>query len=113
VNLGLAPLNNISDATVRLRSVRLVAQPRAIRIVSISAHLYRQAGPSPSLAGGNPPKCFPNAFMPHPVTDAVTPPHAADPRWYVVIAFRIVRPGVYHLNRAIISYVANGQRGWQ
>jgi hypothetical protein len=56
VNLGLAPLNNISDATVRLRSVRLVSQPRAIRIVSISACLYSQAGPSPSLAGGNLPK---------------------------------------------------------
>jgi hypothetical protein len=113
INLGLAPLHNSSSSSVRIQSVRLVGAARGVRVVSVTAYLWRQVGLG-ALIGyiGDLPKTCPRQFTPHPVTDAVTPARS-DSRWMVVVAVRFARPGHYDFRNVKITYTTRGQEGWQ
>lgn len=111
VDLGVPGLYNLSDRSVRLTAVTLVSAPKPVRIRSVTAYEIPPWG-ALGLGHGNLLRRCQKADRPYPVTAAVTPPHA-EPRWEVVIAFTVARPGWYYLGRAKISYTTNGQPGWQ
>jgi hypothetical protein len=111
-DIGLPLLHNLSSHSVRLRSVRIAGEPRAVHLDSVTAYKYGSGG-GIALTRGNLLKGPCRRYMtPYPVGDVVTPPHA-DSNWYVIIALTITRPGRYDINRAQISYTTNGHRGWQ
>jgi hypothetical protein len=113
INLGLAPLHNSSNSSVRIRSVQLVLPAQGVRVVSVTAYLWRQVGVGSILGQiGNLPRTCPRQFTPHPVTAAVTPARS-DSRWMVVVAVRFSRPGRYDFRHVKITYTTSGHEGWQ
>jgi hypothetical protein len=111
VDLGVPGLYNLSDQSVRLTAVTLVSAPKPVHIRSVTAYVLPPWG-ALGLGHGNLLRLCRKSDRPYPVTAAVTQPHS-EPRWEVVIAFTITKPGRYYLGRAKISYTANGQQGWQ
>lgn len=109
---GVPPLHNLTGYPVRLESVQWVNQPAAAHIVNVYAYTYAAVGPGIVSLEGNLPIACPNQYHPHPISAAVTPPHA-DSRWFVVIAFTISKVGTYKMDRLKIGYVTHGRRGWQ
>ncbi|HEX9515670.1 MAG TPA: hypothetical protein VF940_05775 [Streptosporangiaceae bacterium] len=106
------PLYNISDHPVRLRSIKIVGEPAAVRLLNVRAYNINKLGfGGLSLSGDLPAEC-PGQFVPRPIGSFTTAPHK-DPDWMVVIAFRISKPGTYHLDKLRLSYWTNGSRGWQ
>jgi hypothetical protein len=113
LDLGLPPIRNISDHTVRIRSVQIVSPPAAIHVLNIRAYKWRQVGFGwLQNAFGDLPKQCPREWKPHTVTAVVTGPHS-NSNWMIVIALTIAKPGSYHLHKVKISYIADGQEGWQ
>jgi hypothetical protein len=111
LDLGVPALHNVSNKTVRLTSARLVNPPAGLVTDSIHAYSYAEVGNGViSQIGDLPHDC--SKYIPHPLADAVTPPHA-DSAWYVVIAFRVPKPGRYHFTRIRIDYIAGNKRSWQ
>jgi hypothetical protein len=112
IDIGLPLLHNLTAHTIRLQSVQWVNQPAAARIISVYAYRYAAIGHGFIGAEGDLPIACPDEYRPAPVTAAVTAPHR-DSAWFVVITFSISKPGLYHFDRAKISYVIDGQHGWQ
>jgi hypothetical protein len=104
---------NQSSSTVRMTSVRLLDPPKGLRVVSETAYLWAPIGvPQTFGAAGDLPKECPKEYVPHPVTAAITPPHAYSD-WIVVLALQFAKPGRYYLGRVRISYLDDGKPGWQ
>ena len=111
LDVGVPALHNVSSRTVRLTAARLVSPPPGLVTDSVHAYNYAEVGNGViAQIGDLPHDC--SKYVPHPLTDAVTPPHA-DSAWYVVIAFRIRKPGRYRLTRIRIDYMAGNKPGWQ
>jgi hypothetical protein len=111
VDVGLPELHNLSAHRGRLRKVTLVSVLKAVDVHSITAYSYLQTGGGVGIITRDLFKrCPQNA--PHPLTDAVTAPHA-DSSWHVVVAMTFPRPGRYNIRRAKIYYTSDGQRGWR
>src|SRR5262245_4852741 len=112
LDIGLPHLHNLTDQTVRLRSVQWVNRPAAAHIISVYAYRYADIGHGVIGLEGNLPIACPDRYKPAPVTAAITAPHR-DSQWFVVITFTINQPGVYHFDQAKIRYLTGGHRGWQ
>jgi hypothetical protein len=114
LDLGVpGPIHNITDSTVRLRSVQLLSAPSAVHVVNVRAYLWRQVGVGWLIgAFGDLPKQCPREYKPHPVTVVTTKPRS-DSEWMVIIALTVSKPGTYHLHKVKMSYVTAGKRGWQ
>jgi hypothetical protein len=87
---------NQSSSTVRVASVRLLAPPKGVRVVRETAYRWSVNGVTPGFGdSGDLPKECPKIYKPHPVTAAVTAPHAYS-NWIVILAMRCakqLRPG--------------------
>jgi hypothetical protein len=104
-------LHNVSGHPVRLRSIRIVGLPEA-HLLNVRAYSIRKLGYGGLSQTGDLPSECPGWFVPRPIGSFAIAPHR-DSDWMVVIAFRISRPGTYHLRRLRISYSTDGGRGWQ
>lgn len=111
VDLGLPDLYNLTDQKVRLRAVTLVSAPSAMRVRSVTAYVYPNAG-GLGIGRGDLLRYCHKTDRPYPITAAEAPPHGRA-NWLVVIAFTITRPGRYQIRRAKISYAIDGHPGWQ
>ena len=112
VDIGLPQLQNLTGTTVRLTGARLVSEPPAVHLVSVTAYNYGRLGIGIGVTDGNLLKLCPKSMPPYPVTAAVTRPHAISD-WFVVIAVSFAKPGRYFLHRAKISYMIGKHRDWQ
>ena len=109
VDVGLPPRLDHSGSPVRLRSIVLVGEPAAVRLVSVTAY---RTFPDLGLEQGNLLQRCRKQDPPHPLSDVRIASHAGW-HWQVVLAFRFAKPGRYHLGRIRLSYSVGGQRGWQ
>ena len=113
LDLGAPDFDNISDSTVRVRSVQLVSAPAAVRLVNVRAYLWQQVGVGwIEAAFGDLPKQCPREFTPHPVAGIVAKPRS-NTEYMVIVALKFSKPGTYHLHKLKITYVADGKKGWQ
>ncbi len=112
IDLGLPELYDQTSQPVRLLWVTPVHWPAAIRLHSITAYNYYQAGAGVISALGDLPKECPREFVPHPLSVVMTAAHSTSD-WFVVFALTISRPGRYYLSQVKIGYTTRGQQGWQ
>jgi len=103
---------NQSGSTVRVTSVRLLAPPKGVRVVSETAYSESSGATSGFGDSGDLPKECPKEYEPHPLADAVTPPHAYS-NWIIVTALSFAKPGRYYFGQERIDYLADGKPGWQ
>jgi hypothetical protein len=104
---------NQSSSTVRVTSVRLLAPPKGVRVVSETAYLWAPTGAPQGFGdSGDLPKECPKIYKPHPVSAAVIRPHAYSD-WIVILALRFAKPGRYYFGQERINYLADGKPGWQ
>lgn len=104
---------NQSGSTVRVTSVRLLAPPKGVYVVSETAYRWSVNGVTPGFGdSGDLPKECPKTYKPHAVTAAVTAPHAYS-NWIIVLALHFAKPGRYYFDQERINYLADGKPGWQ
>ena len=110
---GVPDLANTSSHQVRLRSIKIVDQPRPLHILNVRTYNINHVGYEGVLGqeGDLPSEC-PGQFVPHPIDSFIVAPHK-HAAYFIVIAFTFSKPGRYHLKRLRIYYTANGQDGWQ
>jgi hypothetical protein len=93
---------------VRLLRITLVGMPASVHLRSVTAY---PPGPGVGVIIGNLLTQCP-ANKPYPLSADVTPAHAPV-QWNAVLAITFSRPGTYVLTRLKVSYLSNGQPGWQ
>jgi hypothetical protein len=111
LDIGLPGLHNASAHPVTITMVSFAGDNSSLRIANVTAYNYEQVGNGVISQTGDLPKEYAK-YVPHPLDDAVTPPHA-DSAWFVVIAFRVSQPGTFNLPRVRIDYTTDGHTGWQ
>lgn len=111
VDVGLTRIHNVTGSSVRIRSIKPVNLPRGVRVFRIYAYTYKESSDRIAITIGNLIRDCPRT-PPYPLRRVVTAPHA-DSRWQVMVAFKVVKPGRYTLNRVRINYTQNGRKGWQ
>jgi hypothetical protein len=111
LDIGLPGLHNLSAHPVTITAVTFAGDNSSLQIVNVTAYNYRQVGNGVISQTGDLPKEYAK-YVPHPLSDAVTGPHA-DSAWFVVIAFRVSKPGTFELPKVRIDYTTNGHAGWQ
>jgi hypothetical protein len=111
VDVGLAPLHNLTSSSVRIRSVRIVDLPSALRVLRVYAYTNAETPARLAIVEGNLIRACPH-LPPYPLSRVVTAPHR-DSNWQVLVVFKMLRPGRYDVDRARINYIMNGQKGWQ
>jgi hypothetical protein len=111
-DLTVPGLHNNTERPVRLRSVRIVGQPPVVRVLNVRAYTINMVGSGVFNALGDLPTECPGQFVPHPIGSFTIGPHK-DSSWLVVVAFKISKPGIYHLRKLRVSYSTDGDRGWQ
>ncbi len=77
----------------------------------IYAYTYKESPVRIAITIGNLIRDCPRT-PPYPLGRVVTAPHR-DSNWQVIVAFKVLKPGRYTLNRVRINYVTNGRMGWQ
>jgi hypothetical protein len=111
-NLTVPGLHNISDQPVRLRSVRIVGQPPAVRVLNVRAYNINKLGFGGTDVSGDLPSECPGEFVPRSIGSFTIAPHK-DSAWMVIVEFKISKPGTYHLRRLKVSYSTDHTNGWQ
>jgi hypothetical protein len=66
-NLTVPGLHNITDRPVRLRSVRIVGQPPAVRVLNVRAYNINKLGFGGTDISGDLPSECPGEFVPRPI----------------------------------------------
>lgn len=112
IDLGVTELQNTSSHTIRIRWLRLVSPPKALKLDSIVAYKYQGAGGIGITAGNLLKGPCRNIMKPYPVTDAVIPPHHLS-GWFFIIGFTLTKPGRYYISRIKIGYTTQGHKAWQ
>jgi hypothetical protein len=112
IDLGVTELDNTSSHTVRIRSLSIVAPPRALKMDSTVAYKYQGHGGIAVTEGNLLKGPCRNYMKPYPVTDAVIPPHHLS-GWFFILGFTITKPGRYYINRIKITYITQGRKAWQ
>jgi hypothetical protein len=106
-------LHNHTSHRVHVTAIRLVSpdRPVAIRVLNVTAYPYSRLSVGTAFVDeGNLGKDCPHMYVPHPVTDAVIPPHS-DTSYYIEITLILLKPGKYNFGQARISYVTDGRHG--
>jgi hypothetical protein len=111
-DIGLPLLHNQSSLPVRLQRVSLTTSRRAVHVLYVVAYKYSQIRIGFGVTVGNLLEHCRKSDTPYPVGDVVTPA-GSDSDWDIVIGVQISEPGVYHLDRAKITYTTGGHVGWQ
>lgn len=112
IDLGVTELQNTSSQTVRIRWLRLVNPPKALKLDSVVAYPYIGHGGIAVTLGNLLKGPCRRSMLPYPVTHAVVPPHHLS-HWFFILGFTITKPGRYYINRIEIGYTTQGQKGWQ
>jgi hypothetical protein len=113
IGLSHGWLYNTTDHSVHIVSIRFVASPATLRMLNVLAYSWADTHNTGLINdGGVLSKECPSQFKPHPLSVVTVAPHA-NANWLVVIAFRISKPGVYHLDQVRIDYETQGHKGWQ
>src|SRR5262249_13418519 len=97
-NLTVPGLHSNSDQPVRLRSIRILDQPPAVRVLNVRAYNINKVGYGGTSVEGDLPSECPGQFVPHPIGSFTIAPHK-DSAWMVIVEFKVSKPGVYHLRR--------------
>jgi hypothetical protein len=112
IDLGVTELYNTSSHIVRIRWLRLVSPPKALKVDSALAYKYQgQGGIAVTLGNLLEGPCR-RSMPPYPVTEAVIPSHQTS-NWFFILGFTITKPGRYYINRIKIGYTTQGQKAWQ
>ncbi len=110
-NVGIPQLVNDSGQAVHVLAARFESPAPAVRTLYVAAFSNAHGnielgighlGRSPCRLG----------YTPYPVTDDVIPPHSFGGK-YIVIGFKITKPGTYHLPFVRITYTTAGHEYWQ
>jgi hypothetical protein len=108
VDIGVPELHNLTARSVRVRKISLVAVPRTVRLLNVTAHPGQPVG----IVRGDLVKLCRTTYPSYPVTDAITAPYG-DSNWFLVLAIQFAKPGRYELRRVKIFYTTGGRQGWQ
>jgi hypothetical protein len=112
IDLGVTELQSTSSHAVRIRWLRIVSPPKALKMDSVVAYPYVGHG-GIAVTEGNLLKGPCRRYMPpYPVTDALIRPHQLS-GWFFILGFTLTKPGRYYINRIKIAYTTQGQKAWQ
>jgi hypothetical protein len=112
VDIAVPTDNNQTDQRLQITKISIVDPPSGVRILSTRAYRYADSGGIGMIGGiGDLPKQC-SYYRPHPVTDAVAPPHQRL-NDYLVVAMTFSAPGNYAIENARIDYLLNGKPGYQ
>jgi hypothetical protein len=112
LDLGVTELQNTSSHAVRIRWLRIVSPPKALKMDSTVAYKYEGDGGIGITVGDLLKGPCRRYMRPYPVTDAVVAPHHLS-GWFFIMGFTLTKPGRYYINRIKIGYTTQGRRAWQ
>jgi hypothetical protein len=108
VDVGVPGLHNLTSRSARVRKVRLVPVPAAVRLLGVSAHPGQAVG----VLDGDLSKLCRKTYPPYPVTDAVAAPHA-DSNWHLVLAITFTAAATPPRSRpGLTSETFRRERSW-